>query len=88
MDVYLFYGIKNSLLSDNNQVTLARSNKVVSLIGLALAALLVVVAFIHHSITNGTDTGLYYFSLIYAAIHLAIYAYRLSTSKNVTAKIK
>ncbi|AOM78200.1 amino acid permease [Pedobacter steynii] len=88
MDVYLFYGIKNSLLSDNNQVTLARSNKVVSLIGLALAALLVVVAFIHHSITNGTDTGLYYFSLVYAVIHLIIYTYRLSTSKNVTAKIK
>lgn len=87
MDVYLFYGIKNSLLSDNNQVTLARSNKVVSLIGLALAALLVAVAFIHHSITDGKDTGLYYFSLVYAALHLLLYAYRLSTSKNVRAKI-
>lgn len=86
VNVYLFYGIKNSLLSDNNPVTLARSNKVVSLIGLALAALLIIVAIIHHKVTDGVDTGLYYFSLVFAVIHLFIYSYRAVTSKNVKAR--
>ena len=87
VNVYLFYGIKNSLLSDNNPVTLARSNKVVSYIGLALAVLLIIVAIIHHHTTNGTDTGLYYFSLVFAVVHLFIYVYRAATSKNVKAKV-
>lgn len=86
VNVYLFYGIKNSLLSDNNPVTMARSNKVVSLIGIALAVLLIIVAIIHHSTTDGTDTGLYYFSLIFAVLHLLLYTYRAVTSKNVKAK--
>lgn len=86
VNVYLFYGIKNSLLSDNKHATLAHSTKVVSLVGLALAVLLIVVAIIHHQVTNGTDAGLYYFSLVFAAAHVLIYGYRAATAKNVTIK--
>ncbi|WP_316815975.1 amino acid permease [Pedobacter nyackensis] len=86
VNVYLFYGMKNSLLSDNKQSTLAKSTKTVSYIGLALAVLLVIVAIIHHHITDGKDTGLYYFSLVFAAVHFIIYAYKAATAANVTPK--
>jgi APA family basic amino acid/polyamine antiporter len=86
VNVYLFYGMKNSLLSDNNQATLAKSTKTVSYIGLALTVLLVVVAIIHHHITDGKDTNLYYFSLIFAALHFVLYAYKAANSDKVTIK--
>jgi len=86
INVYLFYGIKNSLLSDNLKATLANSTKVVSYVGLGLAVLLIVVALIHHKVTEGTDTGLYYFSLIFAGLHIILYAYRASTSNQIQPK--
>ncbi|WP_214228512.1 amino acid permease [Pedobacter sp. B4-66] len=86
INVYLFYGIKNSLLSDNIQTTIARSNKVVSYVGMGLAVLLIIVALIHHKITDGKDVGLYYFSLVFAVAHIGLYLYRASTSNQVKAK--
>jgi APA family basic amino acid/polyamine antiporter len=86
INVYLFYGIKNSLLSDNIQTTIARSNKVVSYVGMGLSVLLIIVALIHHHITDGRDVGLYYFSLIFAVAHIVLYIYRASTSSQVQAK--
>jgi APA family basic amino acid/polyamine antiporter len=86
INVYLFYGMKNSLLSDNLKATLANSTKVVSYVGLVLSVLLIIVALIHHNITGGTDTGLYYFSLIFAVAHIILYAYRASTSSQIQPK--
>jgi len=86
INVYLFYGLKNSLLSDNMKATLVKSTKIVSWVGLALAVLLVIVAIIHHSVTNGEDTGLYYFSLAFAVAHILLYAYKSATSSNVEPK--
>jgi len=86
INVYLFYGIKNSLLSDNIQTTIARSNKVVSYVGMGLAVLLIIVALIHHKITDGKDVGLYYFSLVFAVAHIGLYLYRALTSGQVKAK--
>ncbi|ATP59043.1 amino acid permease [Pedobacter ginsengisoli] len=86
INVYLFYGMKNSLLSDNLQATLAKSTKTVSYVGAGLAVLLIVVALIHHNITDGKDTGLYYFSLIFAVAHICLYLYRASTSNQVQPK--
>jgi APA family basic amino acid/polyamine antiporter len=86
INVYLFYGMKNSLLSDNLKTTLANSTKVVSYVGLVLAVLLIIVALIHHNITGGTDTGLYYFSLVFAVAHIILYAYRASTSNQIEPK--
>ena len=85
-DVYLFYGMKNSLLSDNNQVTLMNSTRTISWIGVALTVLLVGVAIIHHHITDGADTGLYYFSLAFAAAHFILYVFKAATASSVKAK--
>lgn len=72
-DVYLWYGIKNSFLSNKLPASIAAGGKTVGLVGIVLAVLLAVIAYFHHVQTDGTDTGIYYFSLIFAAIHLVTF---------------
>ena len=77
-DLYLFYGMKNSIL---NKGTFDKSSyKVVSLSGIGMVIALVIVAFVHHSNPEIDDTFLFYFSLVFSAIHAVIYA--LSYKKN------
>ncbi|MEO4007116.1 amino acid permease [Flavobacterium sp. CAU 1735] len=77
-DLYIFYGMKHSIL--NGGTFDGKSYRIVSLSGLAMVVALVVVAFVHHSNPEIDDTFLYYFSLIFAAIHAVVYA--LSYKKN------
>ena len=79
-DVYIYYGIRHSKLSDHSLSTHTRSNRIVSICGIALVAVLVIVAFIHHHL-DGTDTGLFYFSLIFSLLHILLYLQRLLTNK-------
>ena len=72
-DVYLWYGIKNSILSDGQSSSIASGRKVASLAGMGLAILLAAIAFLHHTQSDGADTGLFYFSLIFAVAHLLLY---------------
>jgi APA family basic amino acid/polyamine antiporter len=51
---------------------------VVGACGLALAVVLAAVALLHHEQTDGADTGLFYFSLIFAALHLVIFGMRFA----------
>ncbi len=72
-DLYLFYGMKNSIL---NQGKFSPSNyKTVAVSGFAMVAALVVIAFVHHSDPKVDDIYLFYFSLIFAAIHTLIFGY-------------
>ncbi|HMI08227.1 MAG TPA: amino acid permease [Flavobacterium sp.] len=72
-DLYLFYGMKNSV---QNQGTFSLGNyKLVASSGLGMVVALIVIAFVHHSDIAIDDHFLYYFSLIFAAIHAMIYAY-------------
>jgi APA family basic amino acid/polyamine antiporter len=77
-DVYLFYGLKHSALSDHQPTTHARSNHVVSIIGLGLVVLLAVVAFVHHNVAETNDTGLFIFSLVFAGLHLLLFLSRMN----------
>lgn len=78
-DLYIFYGMKNSVLNkgsfDNN------SYKVVSLSGLFMVVALVVVAFVHHADPTLDDSFLYYFSLVFSAIHAVVYLISYKKSK-------
>ena len=72
-DLYLFYGMKNSILnvgnfSLNNYKTVAGS-------GLVMVLALIIIAFIHHNDPAIDDHFLFYFSLLFAAVHALIYAY-------------
>lgn len=72
-DLYLFYGMKNSV---QNQGSFSLSNyKTVAASGFAMVLGLIVVAFVHHQDPAIDDHFLYYFSLIFATIHAMIYAY-------------
>jgi APA family basic amino acid/polyamine antiporter len=64
-DLYLFYGMSNSPLNHGNYSI--GNFKMVAGSGLGMTLALVVVAFIHHE--GADDTGLFYFSLAFAALH-------------------
>lgn len=78
-DVYLMYGLKNSKLSDHQPATHVRSKRIASTIGLGLAAALIMVAVIHHITAEVSDWGLFIFSLVFAAAHLALFATKIKT---------
>lgn len=72
-DLYLFYGMKHSV---QNQGSFSLSNyKTVAGSGMGMVFALIIVAFIHHADTSIDDHFLFYFSMVFAAIHAMIYAY-------------
>jgi len=79
-DIYMWYGMKYSILSGSDTGSYAKSNKIIGWSGLGLVALLVVVALVHHAMTKegNPDTGLFYFSLAFAALHTFLYTARLN----------
>ena len=62
-DVYLFYGLKHSALSDHENLTYDRSNRIVSFCGIGLAVLLAIVALVHHNTVKEPDTVLFIVSI-------------------------
>ena len=78
-DLYLFYGMKNSIQNKGN-FSLA-NYKTVAGSGFGMVIALIIVAFIHHSDPKIDDHFLYYFSLIFAAIHIMIYTYSFKKSR-------
>ncbi|HEY0046635.1 MAG TPA: amino acid permease C-terminal domain-containing protein, partial [Flavobacterium sp.] len=78
-DLYLFYGMKNSIL--NKGMFNSKSYKAVSGSGLGMVLALVVVAMIHHDDPNLDDHILYYFSMAFAVLHVFIYGYSYKRSR-------
>lgn len=78
-DLYLFYGMKNSVL---NKGTFSEANyKTIAYSGYAMVITLVVVAYINHLDANVDGTFLYYFSLAFAAIHAVIFTISFKKSR-------
>ena len=73
-DLYLFYGMKHSVLNNCEGFSL-KSYNTVSGSGLVMVLALIIIAFIHHNDPNIDDHFLFYFSLLFAAVHALIYAY-------------
>jgi len=71
LDIYLFFGIKHSVLNKDKHD--GKSFRIVADTGLALALALAIIAFAHHYSTDVPDTGLFYFSIGFAILHLFIY---------------
>lgn len=69
LDIYLAYGIKKSHLSAGESTL--KDQRTVSICGWVLALLLIIVALLHHFGTEivERDFTIYYFSLIFAALH-------------------
>ncbi|MEO7978223.1 amino acid permease [Flavobacterium sp.] len=78
-DLYLFYGMNNSIL---NKGTFSSGNyKTIAYAGFGMVVALVAVAYINHLDTNVDGSFLYYFSLAFAAIHALIFAYSYNKSR-------
>ncbi|MEO8238756.1 MAG: amino acid permease [Flavobacterium sp.] len=78
-DLYLFYGMNNSIL---NKGTFSSGNyKTIAYAGFGMVIALVAVAYINHLDTNVDGSFLYYFSLGFAAIHALIFAYSYNKSR-------
>ncbi|MNK40596.1 putative amino acid permease YhdG [compost metagenome] len=80
-DLYLFYGMKNSFL--NKGTFTGESYKMVSISGIGMVISLIIVAIIHHHGGEADDNVLYYFSLIFAAIHAVVYALSYMKTRSV-----
>jgi basic amino acid/polyamine antiporter, APA family len=81
-DVYIYYGMKHSLLSEHKLADDVKANKIVSITGLCLVTVLIMVALIHHSNDN-SDTGLFYFTLIFSFLHILLYLQRLFKTRSL-----
>ena len=78
-DLYLFYGMKNSFLNKGSFDS--GSFRFVSLSGIGMVLALVAVAFIHHE--DASDNVLFYFSLIFSALHALLYAFTYNKTQIV-----
>jgi basic amino acid/polyamine antiporter, APA family len=79
-DIYLFYGVKFSILGPG--VFNRKGVSVVSKVGLLLSAGLIAVAYVHKSsLEAGSEDNLFMISLVIAVIHIAIFAFKLSKIK-------
>lgn len=83
IDVYLAYGMRNSFL--NKTSTTGKDYKTVSYTGIGLTAILAIVAFMHHSDPAADDSGLFYFSMVFAVAHVIIYAVSASKKRQAVA---
>jgi basic amino acid/polyamine antiporter, APA family len=79
-DLYLYYGMKNSILNKGNFSL--QNYKTVATVGLGMVISLVIIAYFHHNDPTNEDTFLYYFSLIFAALHAIIYVRSYLKSKD------
>lgn len=82
-DVYLYYGLKKSKLSDHLPATHSKGKRTVAGLGLILVAMLILVALFHHY-NDGTDIGLFYFTIIFSVVHLVIYLQKFIKNKAAT----
>ena len=78
-DLYLYYGMKHSVLNQGNFSL--QNYKTIALAGIGMVIALVVVAVIHHNDPKVDDIYLFYFSIIFAFIHAIIYAMNYFKSK-------
>lgn len=81
VDVYMFYGAKNSKLGQSNPTS--SGLKPLYYTGVLLALLLAVVGILHHfTLAKGdTDTGLFITSVFVAGVHIVYYLTKLVATK-------
>ena len=82
LDIYLYRGIKNSILGLENKTTNDPKNySLTAISGLVLTVLLVLLSYLHHSNAETDDSGLLYFSLVMIVSHTIYYGYYFFKTK-------
>lgn len=76
LDLYLYRGIKNSVLGRENNTSLSGKNYTITAVcGLVLTVTLAFLAYMHHQNSEGNDSGLIRFSIAMIVIHAVVYSY-------------
>ncbi len=82
-DLYLFYGMKNSHM--NREGFSNKSFRTVAYTGLAMVVVLAVVATLYYQAPEASE-GLFYFSIVFAILHIIIYSIGARQKNNITNK--
>ena len=83
LDIYLVYGAKNSHLG--NGTVQRKGMRVARYTGMALSGLLVIVGFLHqYTVGFDADRTLLYISIVFAIIHLIVFATKLGRPEPAT----
>jgi len=85
LDIYLAYGVRKSLLNAGKKHI--KDKSIVSVCGLILSVILIILAFAHHKMTaeDAKDTELFYFSVVFGALHVLYYIFRYIKDKKAPA---
>lgn len=79
LDMYIFYGMKNSIL--NGGMFTNKNYRTVSITGIALAIVLAIVAQLHHNAIDADDDMLYKFSMGFAILHTILFIFTTTKGK-------
>ena len=83
MDIYLVYGAKHSLLGSGTSQR--KGMKIARYTGLILCVLLVITGLLHqYTVGFETDRTLMYISIIFAVVHLFVFASKLKRTEEAT----
>jgi len=78
-DLYLIYGMKNSVLNEGSFSS--KSYKAVAGSGLGMVLALIIIAFLHHNVATEDDSMLFYFSIFFSVIHAFMFGYSFKKSR-------
>ncbi|HVE60371.1 MAG TPA: amino acid permease [Chitinophagaceae bacterium] len=82
MDIYLVYGVKHSHLG--NGTIVRKGMRVARYTGIGLALLLVVAGVLHqYTVGFDTDRTLFYISVVFAIVHLGVFATKLGRAEPI-----
>lgn len=81
LDIYLFYGVKNSHLG--NGTNSRKGMRMARYTGLALSILLIIVGLLHQNVVGfNADRTLLYISIAFSVVHLGLYASKLGRAED------
>lgn len=86
LDIYAEYGVKKSIMNVGKKHF--KDKTIISICGLALAGLLVILAFAHHWLGEETerDLAFFYFSVVFGILHIFYYIYKYFKDKSRIAE--
>jgi len=82
LDIYLYRGIKNSILGNaDGRGNDNKTYRITAISGFVLTLILAVLAYLHHNNIEADDKGLIYFSIGMVIFHVIFYGYYLLSKK-------
>ena len=82
LDIYLYRGIKNSIIGNaDGKGNDNKSYRITAISGMILTIILAILAYLHHNNVEADDNALIYFSVAMVIVHAIFYGYYWITKK-------